>query len=358
LYDECVNSEWLGQTTMMLFLNKKDLFHQKFSVDRIPLNISGNFPTAPTNQDDEKGALEWIQREFTKRRVKYYMPTYSHIVCCTDPENIKSVFRNDMLQGRVAFITGGGSGICKGITKYLMLHGCDTVIFARKKERLFAAAKELEQQTGKKCFPVIGDVRDPKSVEAAVDTALAQFGKIDILVNGAAGNFLAKADKISANGFKTVIEIDLIGTFITSQTVYKKYMKAHGGNIVNLSMTLHWTGNPLQVHAGAAKSGIDAMTRHLAVEWALDNVRVNAIAIGPIKDTEGFERLLPDKQIKRYTDSIPAGRFGTISDIAYSTLYLVSDIASYVTGTILTVDGGSWMTSGGLFYPQIVQSKL
>jgi len=271
--------------------------------------------------------------------------------------NIKSIFRDDIFKGRVAFVTGGGSGICKGITKELMLHGANAVIFARKKERLEAAAKELEEQTGRKCLAVTGDVRDAKSVEAAVDMALAKFGRIDILVNGAAGNFLAKAEKISPNGFKTVIDIDLVGTFITSQVVYKKYMKDHGGNILNLSMTLHWIGQALQTHAGAAKAGIDAMTRHMAIEWGLNNVRVNAIAIGPIQDTEGFTRLLPKPMLKRVLESIPAGRFGSISDIGLAAIYLVSDAASYVTGTILTVDGGSWMTTGGLFYPQML-SKL
>jgi len=272
-------------------------------------------------------------------------------------ENIKSIFRDDILNERVVFVTGGGSGINKGITKALMIHGANAAIFARKKERLEATAKELEKQTGRTCLAVVGDVRDTKSVEAAVDATLAKFGRIDILINGAAGNFLAKAEKISVNGFKTVIDIDLIGTFITSQVVYKKYMKTHGGNILNLSMTLHWTGHPLQTHAGAAKSGIDAMTRHLALEWGLNNVRVNAIAIGPIQDTEGFARLLPKEQLKRYLESIPAGRFGTISDIAYTALFLVSDAGSFITGAIQTVDGGSWMTGGGLFYPQIL-SKL
>jgi len=271
--------------------------------------------------------------------------------------NIKSIFRDDIFKGRVAFVTGGGSGICKGITKDLMLHGANAVIFARKKERLEAAAKELEEQTGRECLAVTGDVRDAKSVEAAVDKALAKFGRIDILINGAAGNFLVKAEKISPNGFKTVIDIDLVGTFITSQAVYKKYMKAHGGNILNLSMTLHWTGQALQTHAGAAKAGIDAMTRHMAVEWGLNNVRVNGIAIGPIQDTEGFTRLLPKPMLKQFLECIPAGRFGSISDIGLAAIYLVSDAASYVTGTILTVDGGSWMTSAGLFYPQML-SKL
>jgi len=238
-----------------------------------------------------------------------------------------------------------------------MLHGANAVIFARKKGRLEAAAKELEEQTGRECLAVTGDVRDAKSVEAAVDMALAKFGRIDILVNGAAGNFLVKAEKISPNGFKTVIDIDLVGTFITSQAVYKKYMKEHGGNILNLSMTLHWTGQALQTHAGAAKAGIDAMTRHMAVEWGLNNVRVNGIAIGTIQDTEGFARLLPKPMLKKVLESIPAGRFGSISDIGLAAIYLVSDAASYVTGTILTVDGGSWMTSGGLFYPQML-SKL
>uniref|UniRef100_A0A8B9TXT1 Peroxisomal 2,4-dienoyl-CoA reductase [(3E)-enoyl-CoA-producing] n=1 Tax=Anas platyrhynchos TaxID=8839 RepID=A0A8B9TXT1_ANAPL len=237
----------------------------------------------------------------------------------------------DILAGQVAFITGGGSGIGFRIAEIFMRHGCRTVIASRSLQRVSEASKKLVAATGQQCLPL------------AVD-ALREFKRIDILVNGAAGNFLCPASSLSFNAFKTVMDIDTLGTFNTSKVLFEKYFRDHGGVIINITATLGYRGQALQVHAGTAKAAIDAMTRHLAVEWGPNNIRVNSLAPGPITGTEGFRRL----ESRRF-DTIPLHRAGNKTEIAHSALYLASPLSSYVTGTTLVVDGGSWLTSANDF---------
>lgn len=262
----------------------------------------------------------------------------------------KYVFQQDLLKGKVAFITGGGSGIGFRITEILMRHGCDTAIASRKLARVQKAAEKLKQATGRNCLALQTDVRKPTDVEQAVDSILQRHGRIDILVNCAAGNFLCDAENLSYNAFKTVIEIDTVGTFNVSKTVYQKYFKKHGGNIVNITATLSYRGDALQVHAGSAKAAIDAMARHMAVEWGPDGVRVNNIAPGPITGTEGMRRLGGSSALADQMYSfIPLPRGGRKYEIGEAVVYLTSDASSYVTGTILIVDGGCWLTSPNSF---------
>ncbi|XP_033108711.1 peroxisomal 2,4-dienoyl-CoA reductase-like [Anneissia japonica] len=166
------------------------------------------------------------------------------------------IFNPSLLQGKVAFITGGGSGICFTVAEILMRHKCDTVILSRKLERVQKSSKKLEEATGQRCLAIQLDVRKPQDVLAAVDKALSYYGRIDIVVNGAAGNFLCPVESMSFNAFKTVIEIDTIGTFNVSKAVYDKYLKDHGGVIINISATLAYKGQMLQAHAGPAKAAI------------------------------------------------------------------------------------------------------
>jgi peroxisomal 2,4-dienoyl-CoA reductase len=259
-----------------------------------------------------------------------------------------AVFRPDFLDGRVALVTGGGTGICRGITEALLRHGCRAVITSRKADVLARAAAEMTETTGRTCLGVPADVRRPDEVEAAFDRTLEAFGRVDIVINGAAGNFLAPAATLSYNAFRTVMEIDALGTFNVSKAAFTKYLGAHGGNIVNISATLHYKGTPLQTHPGSAKAAVDAMTRHLAVEWGAAGIRVNAIAPGPIDETEGMKRLAPGDVKQKVERQIPLGRFGRIDEIADATLFLVSDAATYITGTVLVVDGGAWMTMSSL----------
>lgn len=258
-----------------------------------------------------------------------------------------TIFKADALQGRVALVTGGGSGIGKGIVERFLEHGVEgVVIVSRNAERLNAAAADLSARYGKKVLAVPADVREPERIEAAIGEALAAFGKLDIVVNNAAGNFLAPAAMLTYKGFATVHAIDTLGTFNVAKAAFSAWLKAHGGCIINISATLHYTGVPFQVHAGSAKAAIDAMTRHLAVEWGPAGVRVNCIAPGPIEDTEGMSRLAPGDLKANLTKSIPLGRFGKIEEIADAAVFLASDAARYVTGAVLVVDGGAWMAGG------------
>ncbi|NXG37593.1 DECR2 reductase, partial [Dromaius novaehollandiae] len=262
----------------------------------------------------------------------------------------RHLFSPDILAGRVALITGGGSGIGFRIAEVFMRHGCQTIIASRSQQRVLEASKKLVAATGQRCLPLSLDVRQPQTIVAAVDEALKEFERIDILVNGAAGNFLCPASALSFNAFKTVMDIDTVGTFNTSKVLFEKCFRDHGGVIVNITATLSYRGQALQVHAGAAKAAIDAMTRHLAVEWGPNNIRVNSLAPGPIMGTEGFRRLGGKFAEKAsYFEMIPLHRAGNKTEIAHSVLYLASPLSSYVTGTTLVVDGGSWLTSANDF---------
>nr|KAF6489223.1 2,4-dienoyl-CoA reductase 2 [Molossus molossus] len=258
------------------------------------------------------------------------LPEYQHLFC------------PDLLRDKVAFITGGGSGIGFRIAEIFMRHGCHTVIASRSLPRVSMAARKLAAATGQRCLPLSMDVRAPPAIKAAVDQALKEFGKIDILINCAAGNFLCPASTLSFNAFKAVMDIDTLGTFNVSHVLYEKFFRDHGGVIVNITATLGTRGQVLQMHAGSAKAAVDAMTRHLAVEWGPQNIRVNSLAPGPISGTEGFRRLGGLRASKVLVS--PLQRLGNKTEIAHSVLYLASPLASYVTGALLVVDGGTWLT--------------
>lgn len=256
------------------------------------------------------------------------------------------IYSPDLLKDQVAFITGGGSGIGLRITEIFMRHGCDTVIASRNLDKLKEAATKLSAASGRRCLPLQMDVRQPESIVAAVEEALKEFGRLDILINNAAGNFLCPASALSFNAFKTVLEIDTMGTFNTSKVLYEKWFKDHGGNIVNISATLAYRGQALQVHAGSAKAANDAMTKHLAVEWGPSGVRVNAVAPGPISGTEGFRRLGGSgAEAAGSFRSIPLQRAGNKTEMAHCALFLASRASSYMTGAVLVADGGAWLTS-------------
>lgn len=260
---------------------------------------------------------------------------------------MKSVFRDDLLDGRVAFVTGGGSGICKGIVRTYLAHGARAAIVSRKADRLEAAANELSNATGRECLACPADVRNPQDIEGAIERTLERFGRIDVVVNGAAGNFLAPAAQLSYNGFRTVVEIDTVGTWNVSKAAFQRWLRDHGGHVINISATLHYAATPLQVHASAAKAGVDAITRTLALEWGQFGIQVNGIAPGPIAETEGLARLAPGELRDRVVRSIPLRRLGTIDDIANCALWLVSGAASYVHGETIVVDGGAWLAGTG-----------
>jgi peroxisomal 2,4-dienoyl-CoA reductase len=247
-------------------------------------------------------------------------------------------FEEHLLKGKVALVTGGGTGICRGIALAFARHGCDVAITSRRPEHFEPTVREL-QALGVRALGLASDVRAPDEIGHVVDAAARALGRIDILVNGAAGNFLCDASALSPNGFGAVIDIDLKGTFHTCRAAYP-YLLRSRGVILNISATLHYGGTPQQVHVAAAKAGVDALTRTLAVEWGPKGIRTVGIAPGAIDGTEGVDRLLSGARRDAAVAANPLGRFGTIDDIAGAALFLCSAGASYVNGVTLVVDGG------------------
>lgn len=256
------------------------------------------------------------------------------------------IFATNILQGKVAFVTGGGTGITGGVARAFAEHGARLAIVSRKMENLIPM-KQFIEENGGECFAAVADVRDYSAVEDAVAKTAEHYGRIDIVVNGAAGNFLCAANELSANGFGTVIDIDTKGTFNVCRAAFEE-LKKSGGQILNISATLHYLATPMQIHVSAAKAGVDAITRNLSAEWGRQGIRVNGIAPGPIEDTEGMKRLLPEALKERITKKIPLGRFGRIEDIENAALFLCSDAASYINGVTLVVDGGQWLLGTSL----------
>src|SRR4029079_7378419 len=253
----------------------------------------------------------------------------------------ETIFADGVLKGRVAFVTGGGTGITGGVARSFAKAGASVALVSRKMDHLQPAADAINQDGGK-AIPIVADVRQPDAVEQAVAQTIEQLGKIDIVVNGAAGNFLCAAEEMSPECFGTVIDIDLKGTFNVCRATVAQ-LKEHRGQILNISATLHYVGTPLQLHVAAAKVGVDALTRNLAVEWGRYGIRVNGIAPGPIEDTEGMQRLVPEHVKDRLRKNIPLGRFGRIADIEKAAVFICSEAASYINGVVLVVDGGQWL---------------
>ncbi|MDW8363790.1 MAG: SDR family oxidoreductase [Myxococcales bacterium] len=254
---------------------------------------------------------------------------------------MNGLLRPDLLAGRAALVTGGGSGIGLGIARSLAAHGARVALLGRRADRLVEAAACIERETGRTAIATPADVREPEAVAAAVRTCLERFGRLDVLVNAAAGNFLAPAAAISPNGFRAVMDIDARGTWHASRAVFDAWMRDHGGVILNVSATLHHGATPMQAHASAAKAAVDSLTRSLALEWGPFGVRVVGLAPGPVEDTEGLARLVPEPIRERFRRVIPMRRFGRIDEIATLATFLVSDAAALVTGTTLVADGGA-----------------
>jgi NAD(P)-dependent dehydrogenase (short-subunit alcohol dehydrogenase family) len=266
----------------------------------------------------------------------------------------------DLFQGKTVFVTGGGSGINLGVARNFAALGAHVAICGRTEAKLDLAAAELatlNAGTGGKVLAVVADVRDPAALAAAFARTQGELGPIDVLVAGAAGNFLCPAEALSPNGFKTVIDIDLLGAFNAAREAFEQ-LKATHGCIIFISAGQAFVPHAYQVHVGAAKAGIDNMMRNLALEWGRHGVRANSIVPGPIEGTEGMRRLSTPDNDARNKQVIPLRRYGQTDDIGQAAVFLASPLAAYITGAVLCVDGGSNLVGSALWNQAVEQMDV
>ena len=257
------------------------------------------------------------------------------------------MFIPTLLEGQVAVVTGGGTGIGLAIARRFGALGARVVIGSRNSENLERGSAEL-RRAGLDPLAVQVDVRNPEQVDEMVERTIRHFGHIDILVNNAAGNFVCKAEDLSPNGWNSVIGIVLSGSFYCSRAVGRHMIaRDRGGSIVSILANYVWTGSAGTIHSAAAKAGVMSMTQTLAAEWAAHGIRVNAVAPGPIESAGAARQLWNTSEaVQRITDMVPLKRWGRPEEIADAVAFLVAPGSSYITGEILTVDGGAWLGRG------------
>ena len=265
----------------------------------------------------------------------------------------KKMLRDNALSDKVIVVTGGGSGLGKAMTKYFMELGARVAITSRDLDKLKNTASELETETGGTCLPVQCDVRHYDQVEAMLAEVLKAYGRVDILLNNAAGNFISPTERLSANAFDTIIDIVLKGSKNCTLAFGKHWIneKQTNKNVLNIVTTYAWTGSGYVVPSATAKAGVLAMTRSLAVEWAKYGIRMNAIAPGPFPTKGAWDRLLPGDLAEKFdmAKKVPLRRVGNHQELANLAAYLVSDFSSYINGEVVTIDGGEWLQGAGQF---------
>jgi len=260
-----------------------------------------------------------------------------------------SPFRSDLFADKKVLVTGGATGMGKAMTHAFAAHGADVMICSRKEENLRATSAEVEKLTGRKVRYQVCDVREPDQVQAVMGAAQRDLGRLDVLVNNAAGNFLVPFDQMSHNAWKSVVGIVLNGTFNVTKAAFP-LLKEKGGSVTNMVATYAWGAAPFVSHSGAAKAGVLSLTRSLAIEWASFGIRVNAVAPGAVitKNASGNLGYADAESQEKLLATIPLRRFGTSEEMALGVLYLSSPAAGYVTGECLVIDGGQWLL-GGMF---------
>lgn len=265
----------------------------------------------------------------------------------------KPMLQEGSLKDQVIVVTGGGSGLGKSMTTYFLELGARVVITSRNIEKLEKVKKELEEKTGGSVLPVKCDVRNYTEVEAVLKATLDKFGKVDGLLNNAAGNFISPTERLSANAFDTIIDIVLKGSKNCTLAFGKHWIhiKQEKATILNIVTTYAWTGSAYVVPSAAAKAGVLAMTRSLAVEWAKYGIRCNAIAPGPFPTKGAWDRLLPGDLKEKFDikKKVPVGRVGVHQELANLAAYLMSDFSAYINGEVITIDGGEWLKGAGEF---------
>jgi NAD(P)-dependent dehydrogenase (short-subunit alcohol dehydrogenase family) len=260
---------------------------------------------------------------------------------------VRRLLPGDLFSGKTVFVTGGGSGINLGVARNFAALGAGVGICGRTQAKLDAAAKELRTLGAQVCA-VAADVRDTAALEAALARSADELGPVDILVCGAAGNFLVAAERLSTNGFKSVVDIDLLGSFNSARAAFEQ-LKQTRGSVIFISAGMAYMPHAYQAHVGAAKAGIDMLMKNLAIEWGPYGIRCNSIVPGPIEGTEGFRRLTAAGARDRFGASVPLRRFGSVDDIGHVAVFLASPLASYVTGCVMVCDGGQNLIGSALF---------
>ena len=265
----------------------------------------------------------------------------------------KPMFNNNELKDKVIVVTGGGSGLGKSMTRYFMQLGAKVVITSRNLEKLKKTANELKDETRGDILAVRCDVRNYTEVEEMLNSTISEFGKADILLNNAAGNFISPTERLSANAFDTVIDIVLKGSKNCTLAFGKHWIdkKQNQAVVLNIITTYAWTGSGYVVPSAMAKAGVLAMTRSLAVEWAKYGIRMNAIAPGPFPTKGAWDRLLPGdlKEKFDFTKKVPLRRVGEHQELANLAAFLISDFSAYINGEVITIDGGEWLQGAGRF---------
>ncbi len=262
------------------------------------------------------------------------------------------MLKENSLNGKTIIVTGGGSGLGKSMSEYLLTLGANIVITSRREDLLKKVADDMMKEFGGKVLPVACDVRDPDMVSKVINDSFSKFKKVDCLLNNAAGNFISPTERLSTRAFDAVIDIVLKGTVNFSLLLGKKWIKQkESGNILNIVTTYAWTGSGYVVPSACAKAGVLSLTRSLAVEWAKYNIRSNAIAPGPFPTKGAWERLLPGDLKDKFDPSkkVPLKRVGEHHELANLAAYLVSDFSSYINGEVITIDGGEWLKGAGQF---------
>ena len=260
------------------------------------------------------------------------------------------MFQPDLLEKKRILITGGGTGLGKGMAQRFLSLGATVYICGRRQEVLAATERELHQATGRVIRGMQCDVRSADAVESMIE-AIWKDGPLDVLVNNAAGNFLARTEDLSARAFEAVIGIVLMGTIHVTLACGRRWLNAgHAANVLNITTTYTRTGSAYVVPSAAAKAGVEALTRSLAVEWGNRGIRMNAIAPGPVPTEGAFSRLLPRPELEQFAKQRnPLGRFGTVEELANLAAFLVSDGCRYVNGEVVAMDGGEWLQGAGEF---------
>ena len=264
----------------------------------------------------------------------------------------EGMLREGSLKGKNILITGGGTGLGRAMGEYFLELGANLVITSRKLEVLEETAKEMMATSGGKVIPLVCDVREIDQVEAMWAQCIAEFGQIHGVLNNAAGNFISPTERLSANAFNTVLDIVLKGTSQVTLTAGKHWIATkQPGVFLNIVTTYAWTGSGYVVPSAAAKAGVLALTRSLAVEWAKYGIRSNAIAPGPFPTEGAWSRLLPGDLVKKFDPAkkVPVGRVGVHQELANLAAYLISDFSAYVNGDVITIDGGEWLKGAGEF---------